>query len=105
MATDSHHGGHGAHGAHGGHDSHGGHGAHGGDHRPATDQLSPNQHRQHAEPDTHGGPGGHGGHGDHAAQFRDWFWLSLVLTLPVVVYSEMVQDWLGFTPPQFPGSQ
>jgi Cu2+-exporting ATPase len=23
----------------------------------------------------------------------------------VVVYSEMVQDWLGFTPPQFPGSQ
>jgi Cu2+-exporting ATPase len=117
MATDSHHGGHGAHGAHGGHDSHGGHGAHGGDHRPATDQLSPNQHRQHAEPDTHGGPGGHGqhgghgahaghgGHGDHAAQFRDRFWLSLVLTLPVVVYSEMVQDWLGFTPPQFPGSQ
>jgi P-type Cu2+ transporter len=118
MATDSHHGGHGAHGAHGGHDSHGGHGSHGGDHRPATDQLSPNQHRQHAEPDTHGGPGGHGqhgsgheghgahgGHGDHAAQFRDRFWLSLVLTLPVVVYSEMVQDWLGFTPPQFPGSQ
>jgi P-type Cu2+ transporter len=23
----------------------------------------------------------------------------------VVVYSEMVQEWLGFTPPQFPGSQ
>jgi P-type Cu2+ transporter len=53
----------------------------------------------------HGGHGGHGGgHGDHAAQFRDRFWLSLALTVPVILYSEMVQDWLGFTPPQFPGS-
>ena len=97
------------------HEDHAGHGAQG-DHRPGTGQLSPNEHRQHAEPDTHGGPaggheghgahgGGHGGHGDHAAQFRDRFWLSLLLTIPVVVYSEMVQEWLGFTPPQFPGSQ
>jgi P-type Cu2+ transporter len=83
------------------HDSHGG-----GDHGPGTGQLSPNEHRQHAEPDEHGGHGGgHGGHGDHAAQFRDRFWLSLVLTVPVVLYSEMVQEWLRFTPPQFPGSQ
>jgi P-type Cu2+ transporter len=95
------------------HEDHTGHGAQGGDHRPGTGQLSPNEHHQHAEPDTHGGPpghgehgghGGHGGHGDHAAQFRDRFWLSLVLTIPVVVYSEMVQEWLGFIPPQFPGS-
>jgi Cu2+-exporting ATPase len=93
--------------ANGHHSSHG-HDSHGGDHSQATDQQSPNQHRQHAEPDEHGGPGGHGahgGHGDHAAQFRDRFWLSLVLTLPVIAYSEMVQDWLGFTPPQFPGAQ
>ena len=55
----------------------------------------------HAE---HTGHQGHGGHGDHAAQFRDRFWLSLALTVPVVVYSEMVQEWFGFTPPQFPGS-
>ncbi|HJW61005.1 MAG TPA: HAD-IC family P-type ATPase, partial [Actinomycetota bacterium] len=47
----------------------------------------------------------HGGHGDHAAQFRDRFWLSLALTVPVVAYSEMVQEWLGFVPPQFPGSE
>ncbi|HEX8134938.1 MAG TPA: heavy metal translocating P-type ATPase, partial [Actinomycetes bacterium] len=52
----------------------------------------------------HGGHDGHGGHGDHAAQFRDRFWLSLVLTVPVIAYSEMVQEWLRFTPPQFPGS-
>jgi P-type Cu2+ transporter len=93
--------------ANGHHSSHG-HGAHGGDHSQATDELSPNQHRQHAEPDEHGGPAGHGahgGHGDHAAQFRDRFWLSLLLTIPVIAYSEMVQEWLGFTPPEFPGSQ
>jgi Cu2+-exporting ATPase len=77
----------------------------------ARDQLSPNRHRQHAEPDDHagheapGGHGAHGGHGDHAAQFRDRFWWSLLLTVPVVAYSEMVQEWLGFTSPQFPGSQ
>jgi P-type Cu2+ transporter len=55
----------------------------------------------HAE---HTGHGDHGGHADRAAQFRDRFWLSLALTVPVVVYSEMVQEWFGFTPPQFPGS-
>jgi Cu2+-exporting ATPase len=82
------------------HEHHAGHG--GADHSPTTGQLSPNEHRQNAEPDEHGG---HGGHGDHAAQFRDRFWLSFVLTIPVIAYSEMVQDWLGFTPPQFPGSQ
>ena len=32
----------------------------------------------------HGGHGGHGGHGDHAAQFRDRFWWSLLLAIPVV---------------------
>jgi Cu2+-exporting ATPase len=59
---------------------------------------------QHTAHDQHGQDAGHGGHGDHAAQFRDRFWLSLALTVPVVAYSEMVQEWLGFTPPQFPGS-
>jgi Cu2+-exporting ATPase len=52
----------------------------------------------------HGGHDQHAGHDDHAARFRDRFWWSLALTVPVVAYSEMVQEWLGFTPPQFPGS-
>jgi Cu2+-exporting ATPase len=37
--------------------------------------------------------------------FRDKFWLSLILTIPVLAYSEMIQHWLNFTPPAFPGSQ
>jgi P-type Cu2+ transporter len=62
------------------------------------------QHTGHGQHGGHQAPGGHAGHGDHAAQFRDRFWLSLALTVPVVAYSEMVQEWLGFTPPAFPGS-
>jgi Cu2+-exporting ATPase len=89
------------------HDPHGTHGAAGQrpatDHRPATTERTPNRHH-HTQPDQHTGHGDYGGHGDHAAQFRDRFWLSLVLTLPVVAYSEMVQEWLRFTPPRFPGS-
>jgi Cu2+-exporting ATPase len=34
--------------------------------------------------------------------FRDRFWLSLLLTVPVLVWSEMVQEWLGYTAPSFP---
>jgi Cu2+-exporting ATPase len=37
--------------------------------------------------------------------FKDKFWLSLLLTIPVVVYSEMIQMWLGFRPPEFSGSE
>ena len=50
------------------------------------------------------GHAGHTGHGDHAAMFRGRFWVSLALSVPVVLYSEMIQMWLGFTAPQFPGS-
>jgi P-type Cu2+ transporter len=37
--------------------------------------------------------------------FRDRFWLSLALTIPVVLYSDMIQEWFGYTAPPFPGSQ
>jgi P-type Cu2+ transporter len=49
--------------------------------------------------------GGHEGHGGHTTHmFRDRFWVSLALSIPVILYSEMVQMWLGFSMPQFPGS-
>jgi Cu2+-exporting ATPase len=79
MSTHATHTEHGEHPAPAGHATHGGHAGHGG----------------HAE---------HGGHGDHAAQFRERFWLSLLLSVPVVLYSEMVQQWLRYTAPRFPGS-
>jgi Cu2+-exporting ATPase len=36
--------------------------------------------------------------------FRDKFWLSLLLTIPVVIWSMDLQEWLGYTAPTFPGS-
>ena len=51
----------------------------------------------------------HGSHDKHAghsvAMFRDRFWLSVLLTLPVLIWSEMVQEWLGYSAPTFPGSE
>jgi Cu2+-exporting ATPase len=60
-----------------------------------------------ASHEAHGGGeafGGHARHGDDAALFRSRFWVSLVLSVPVVLYSGMIQMWLGFSMPQFPGS-
>jgi Cu2+-exporting ATPase len=37
--------------------------------------------------------------------FRNRFWVSAVLTVPVLLYSPMLQEWFGFTMPAFPGSQ
>ena len=36
--------------------------------------------------------------------FRDRFWLTLVLTIPVLIWSGDPQHWLGYTAPTFPGS-
>ncbi|SHM87265.1 Cu2+-exporting ATPase [Cyclobacterium lianum] len=45
------------------------------------------------------GHGGHGHHNHHAMMIEDFkkrFWISLALTLPVLVLSQMIQQWLGF---------
>jgi P-type Cu2+ transporter len=42
------------------------------------------------------------GHGDHAARFRRKFWTCLVLALPTIAYSSMVQDWLHYQAPNVP---
>ena len=49
--------------------------------------------------------GGQGGHGDHAAMFRRKFWLSLVLTIPVVLYSHMWMTLTDLAPPGFTGDR
>src|SRR5450759_2794087 len=55
-------------------------------------------------------PADHGGHADHdrhaghsVAMFRDKFWLSFALTVPVVFWSHDPQKWLGSVAPPFPG--
>ena len=62
-----------------------------------------NLHAGHTIPNAHGGHDRHAGHS--VAMFRDKFWLSFALTIPVVFWSTDVQHWLGYTAPSFPGSK
>ncbi|WBB98166.1 heavy metal translocating P-type ATPase [Solwaraspora sp. WMMA2080] len=53
--------------------------------------------------DEHTGHGGHDKHAGHDPEmFRRRFWLSLALTVPVVLTSHMVMDWFGYSL-SFPG--
>ena len=66
-------------------------------------------HEGHGGGKTSRGHGGaHAGHDRHAGHttgmFRNRFWVSLVLSVPVVLYSDMIQMWLGFSMPRFSGS-
>ena len=45
----------------------------------------------------HGRRDKHAGHS--VAMFRDRFWLSLLLSVPVLIWSKMLQDLLGYTAP------
>jgi Cu2+-exporting ATPase len=53
----------------------------------------------------HEGHSAHADHTGHEQMFRRRFWVSLLLSIPVLLYSPMIQHWLGFTMPAFPGSQ
>ena len=67
------------------------------DHSHHDHHASYSNNNKHQEHDKHAG--------HPVSMFKDKFWLSLLLTIPVLVYSEMIQHWLGFTPPSFPGSE
>jgi Cu2+-exporting ATPase len=43
-------------------------------------------------------------HTGHEAMFRRRFWVCLAISIPVVGYSTMIQEWFGFAPPDFTGS-
>lgn len=99
-------------------DHHGDHPAPETDHTHHPDHAS---HEHHADADAHGQAMPHGhphsaldedhqvhGHGEHAghstAMFRERFWWSLILSIPVVIFSPMVAHLLGYPLPEFPGS-
>ncbi|MBG6185024.1 Cu2+-exporting ATPase [Arthrobacter sp. CAN_A214] len=66
------------------------HSALGAQHHPVDDE-----HQVH-------GQGQHAGHS--TAMFKDRFWISLALAIPVVAFSPMFTMLLGYMPPEFPGS-
>src|SRR3990167_4417800 len=54
---------------------------------------------------THASHVGHDKHaGHHTEVFFRKFWISLILSIPVVLYSDIMQELLGFEAPRFPGS-
>jgi Cu2+-exporting ATPase len=89
------------------------------------DRSKGSQHHQHEEHAGHatvenvsgGGAaaasmaqeGEHAAHGvshvGHEQMFRRRFWISLVLSIPVLVFSPAVQGFLNYSLPAFPGSQ
>jgi Cu2+-exporting ATPase len=66
-------------------------------------QAMADPHTGHKMLDMQGSHDRHAGHS--VAMFRDKFWLSFALTIPVVLWSTDVQHWLGYTAPSFPGSK
>ncbi len=81
-------------------------------HHDSTHSLSSPVEPAESHHDHHGahdhGAHDHGAH-DHSAhdpaQFRRKFWLSLLLTIPTLVFSHGLQEILGLTGPRFPGSE
>jgi Cu2+-exporting ATPase len=60
-------------------------------------------HAAHGGPAGHGDHAKHGGHAGHAEIYRRRFWITLILSIPVLLFSEMIQDWFNYSLPEFPG--
>jgi Cu2+-exporting ATPase len=82
---------------------------------PAMENASPDDpsspamhaaqdHTGHGVTDT-GHSAAHADHTGHENMFRRKFWVSLILSIPVILYSMGLQMMLGFSLPAFPGSQ
>jgi Cu2+-exporting ATPase len=76
-----------------------------------TDSHAAHEHH-HAPSASHGGhheahgSGGHDKHAGHSvAMFRDKFWLTLLLTIPTLVWGHMLQNLFKYSAPVFPGSR
>ena len=85
------------------------HDHHGTSTSPGSDEIRDGSiHEAHARRNAHNDHDAHAGHDKHEGHspgmFRDRFWWSLALAVPVVLFSEMVQEWFGYTAPGFPGS-
>jgi Cu2+-exporting ATPase len=64
------------------------------------DQHGTTGHAGHSE------PGAHDRHAGHSvAMFRDKFWITLLLSIPTLLWSGMVQHMFGFSAPTFPASE
>ncbi len=68
-----------------------------------TAQTQQHTHQHDSSQEKHDQHEGHD-HSGHEIMFRNRFWVSLVLSIPVLLYSSTIQGWLGFSMPTFTGS-
>ena len=80
--------------------------ASGGTHKPKDHSRHSSQGGQHAGHSHHPAHGemGHDHHRMMIEDFKKRFWVSLVLTVPILILAPMIQEWLGVDW-QFPGSK
>jgi len=84
------------------HTPHAAHSVHSAD--DAHDVHAP--HGAHGTHDAHDAHEAHDAHARHSvAMFRDRFWISLLLTIPTLVWGHMLQNAFGYTAPGFPASR
>ncbi|MDW7754210.1 MAG: hypothetical protein SCH68_03480, partial [Brevefilum sp.] len=82
--------GHESHGEHDGHVEHEGHAGH-------------ESHGEHNGDGEHEGHGEHVDHTGHEEMFRRKFWISLLISIPVLIFSPTISNFLGYNLPDFPG--
>ncbi len=74
-------------------------------HEAKAESEEGQRHTDHTGQGEHHDETDHEGHAAHSpGMFRDRFWISLLLTIPVLMYSHHIQMWFGFSPPNFPGA-
>ncbi len=66
--------------------------AHAEPHSAAAGQATAPEHARHAD------------HTGHEQMFRRRFWVSMLLSIPVLLFSPFIQERLGYQLPEFPGS-
>ncbi|NIQ12831.1 MAG: heavy metal translocating P-type ATPase [Gammaproteobacteria bacterium] len=103
------------HDKHEGHEGHQAEESHQGNQEPAEHGSYHDEHQKHADKDQHQGHqdhaagheedhGEHVDHTGHEEMFRKRFWISTLISIPVLIFSSAIQEFLGYSIAEFPGS-
>lgn len=76
---------------------------HAGHHHEHATQVGPVAQAGHGSHAAHGAHDKHAGHS--VSMFRDKFWISLVLTVPTLIWGHMLPRALNYAPPLVPGQR
>lgn len=73
-------------------------------HQSTDPDVAPSEHIGGSTSSGGHGPGGHDKHEGHSPEmFRDRLWVSLIVTVPILYFSDQIQEWFGFASVTFSG--